>query len=216
MDSKLVFGYKMAKDIDQTSWTRTEGLGANLAARETKSSGLVVALDDDNSLTRRALLLGLLAGGLQLAASGTMAQASVINPSETQITLPNAIKWTTWSGAPPHSSEMATLYGGLDKPGLYVVLMKWYPGYMSAPHSYATDRLSLVLSGTWWVNSGADFEPDKTVPVPAGGFVRRVAGTPHYDGVKSSATQPAVIALFGTAPVQLKLVDPGKPGWRKV
>jgi hypothetical protein len=26
--------------------------------------------------------------------------------------------------------------------------MKWYPGYMSAPHFYATDRLSLVLSGT--------------------------------------------------------------------
>ena len=51
---------------------------------------------------------------------------------------------------------MATLYGGLDKPGQYLVLMKWYPGYMSAPHYYATDRLSLVLSGTWWVNSGAD------------------------------------------------------------
>jgi len=64
-----------------------------------------------------------------------------------------------------------------------LVLMKWYPGYASAPHSYPTDRLSLVLSGTWWVNSGADFDPDATVPVPAGGFVRRVARTPHYDGV---------------------------------
>jgi hypothetical protein len=87
---------------------------------------------------------------------------------------------------------------------------------MSAPHYYATDRLSLVLSGTWWVNSGADFDPDSTVPVPAGGFVRRVAGTPHYDGVKSGGKQPAEIALFGIAPVQLKLVDPKKPSWRKV
>jgi hypothetical protein len=42
------------------------------------------------------------------------------------------------------------------------------PRYMSAPHTYATDRLSLVLSGTWWVNSGADFDPDNTVPIPAG------------------------------------------------
>ena len=73
-----------------------------------------------------------------------------------------------------------------------------------------------MLSGTWWVNSGADFDPASTVPVPTGGFVRRVAGTPHYDGVKRRAKQPAVIALFGTAPVQLKLVDPGKPSWRKV
>jgi hypothetical protein len=104
---------------------------------------------------------------------------------------------------------MATLYGAWTSPGS-MVLMKWYPGYMSAPHSYATHRLRLVLSGTWWVNSGADCDPDSTVSVPAGGFVRRVAGTPHYDGVKRGAKQPAVIAQFGTAPVQLKLIDPEK------
>jgi hypothetical protein len=196
--------------------TLTEGLVSNLVGSGTKSSCAVVTPDDDVCLTRRALLLGMLLGCLQLAASGTTAQAGAINPSETQITLPDAIKWTAWSGAPPHGGEMATLYGGLDKPGIYLVLMKWYPGYMSAPHSYATDRLSLVLSGTWWVNSGADFDPDNTIPVPAGGFVRRVAETPHYDGVKRGAKQPAVIALFGIAPVQLKLVDPGKSSWRKV
>ena len=186
----------------ETIWTVIEGAGGTLT--------------DDVCLSRRALLLGILAGGLQLAASGTIARANAIDLSETQVTLPDAIKWTTWTGAPPHGGEMATLYGSLDKTGPYLVLMKWYPGYMSAPHSYATDRLSLVMSGTWWVNSGADFDTNSTVPVPAGGFVRRVAGTPHYDGVKSSAKQPAVIALFGIAPVQLKLVDPGKPSWRKV
>jgi hypothetical protein len=189
---------------------------ANLAGSGTKSSSAVVTPDDDVCLTRRALLLSMLLGALQLGASGTTAQASAINPSETQITLADTIRWTTWSGAPPHGAEMATLYGGLDKVGPYLVLMKWYPGYMSAPHSYATDRLSLVLSGIWWVNSGADFDPDNTVPVPAGGFVRRVADTPHYDGVKRDAKQPAVIALFGIAPVHLKLVDQNKPSWRKV
>jgi hypothetical protein len=87
---------------------------------------------------------------------------------------------------------------------------------MSAPHTYATDRLSLVLSGTWWVNSGADFDPDNTVPVPAGGFVRRIARPPHYDGVKKDANEPAVIGLFGIAPVQFEPVDPAKPRWRKL
>jgi hypothetical protein len=66
------------------------------------------------------------------------------------------------------------------------------------------------------VNSGADFDPDNTVPVRAGGFVRRIAGTPHYDGVKKGADEPAVIGLFGIAPVQFKLVDPSKPGWRRL
>ena len=145
------------------------------------------------------------------------ARAEQIDPTETAITPPDAIKWSDWiSGFPPHSGEMATLYGGLDKPGPYLVLMKWFPGYMSAPHTYATDRLSLVLSGTWWVNSGADFDPKNTVAVSAGGFVRRVAHSPHYDGVKHDAKEPAVIALFGIAPVQFELVDRSKPAWRQV
>jgi hypothetical protein len=39
---------------------------------------------------------------------------------------------------------------------------------------------------------------------------------PNYDGVKRDAKEPAVIALFGIAPVDLTLVDPSKPGWRQV
>jgi hypothetical protein len=165
---------------------------------------------------RRGLLLAPFFAALPLELLGETARAGQINPAETAITLSDAIKWSAWSGGPPHSGEVATLYGGLDRPGPYLVLMKWNPGYMSAPHSYATDRLSLVLSGTWWVNSGADFDPDNTVPVSAGGFVRRVAHTPHYDGVKREAREPAVIALFGIAPVKFELVDPSRPPWRQV
>jgi hypothetical protein len=170
----------------------------------------------DVAPTRRTLLVASLLAGLPLAASGTAAHASPLDPSETVITPHDAIKFVPWANAPSDSGAVATLYGGLDKPGPYLVLMKWYPGYMSAPHSYVTDRLSLVLSGTWWVNSGADFDPSSTVPMRAGGFVRRVAHTPHYDGVKRGEREPAVIALFGIAPVDLTLVDPSKPGWRQV
>jgi hypothetical protein len=176
----------------------------------------VIVAGRDVVATRRMLLLASLMAGLPLAASGTAAQASPLDSTETIITPHDAIKFVAWTNAPPLSGEMATLYGGLDKPGPYLVLMKWHPGYMSAPHSYRTDRLSLVLSGTWWVNSGADFDPNQTVPVRAGGFVRRVAHTPHYDGVKRGEPEPAVIALFGIAPVDLSLIDPSKPGWRLV
>ncbi len=69
---------------------------------------------------------------------------------------------------------------------------------------------------TWWVNSGEHFAPEATVPVPAGGFVRRVARTPHYDGVKKGEPSPVVIGIVGLAPIDLKLVDPGKPPWRAV
>jgi hypothetical protein len=173
-----------------------------------------VPLDVGLNSTRRRVLIASLLAALPLGLSAGRAEA--LDPSETQITLPDQIKWTAWTAGPPHSAEMASLFGGLDSPGPYLVLMKWYPGYMSAPHSYATDRLCLVLSGTWWVNSGAEFDPNATVPVPTGGFVRRVAHTPHYDGVREGAREPAVIGIFGIAPVDLKLVDSSKPGWRKI
>jgi len=164
--------------------------------------------------TRRSLVLAPLLAVMPLA---TTAQAGKINPSETSVALPDAIEWGSWiEGFPPHSAAMATMYGDLNRTGPYVVFMKWYPGYMSAPHTYATDRLSVVLSGTWWVNSGTDFDPANAVQVPAGGFVRRVARTPHYDGVMANAKEPAVIALFGNAPVDLQLVDSTKPAWRRV
>jgi hypothetical protein len=104
---------------------------------------------------RRRLLLAPLLAALPLGLS--VGRAEAINPSETQVTMPDRIKWTAWTGGPPRSAEMATLLGGLDKPGEYVV-----PGFYerAARLAYATDRLCLVLSGTWWVNSGTDFDPN--------------------------------------------------------
>jgi hypothetical protein len=36
------------------------------------------------------------------------------------------------------------------------------------PHTSATDRLCFVISGTWWVNSGENFESEAAVPVTRG------------------------------------------------
>jgi hypothetical protein len=90
--------------------------------------------------TRQELLPLLARCNLRL--SGTVALASQIDPSETETTLPDAIRWSGWINSfPPHNGVVATLHGGLDKLGHHCVLMKWYPpGYMSVPYTYATDR----------------------------------------------------------------------------
>ena len=46
--------------------------------------------------------------------------------------------------------------------------------------------------------------------------MRRVARTPHYDGVKKGEKEPVVIGIFGEAPIELKLIDPSKPAVREV
>ena len=165
---------------------------------------------------RRDLILASLLGALPLALAAGSAEASRIDPAETIVRLPDQIAWKTNPGFPADSVEMAPLFGATTARGLYYVLIRWHPGYMSAPHTYVTDRLCVVVSGTWWVNSGADFDPAHTVPAPAGTFVRRVAHTPHYDGVRRDGTEPAVIAICGIGPVGQKWLDPSKPGWRRV
>jgi hypothetical protein len=165
--------------------------------------------------TRRSLLLTSLFAALPAALLSDPAHA--IDPMQTQVTLPDDMQWKPWSASGPAGSmESAAVFGGIGKPGPYAILVRWHPGYMSAPHTYVTDRLCFVIAGTWWVNSGENFEPQNTVPVPAGGFVRRVAHTPHYDGVRRGEKEPAVIGIFGQGPVELKLVDPSKPPVREV
>jgi hypothetical protein len=145
-----------------------------------------------------------------------MRTVSELNPAQTIIRLPDDIAWQAPPDAPPESVEKATLAGNETESGQYLVLMKWYPGFMSAPHFYRTDRLCVVVSGVWWCNSGTDFDPDRAVPVTAGGFVHRVAGTPHYDGARFGATEPAVIAVCGIGPVEQTWVDPTQSWWRRV
>jgi hypothetical protein len=65
--------------------------------------------------------------------------------------------------------------------------------------SRAENTLSAVefKRGTWWVNSGETFDPDATVPVRAGGFVRRVARTPHYGGDRCEVRRSEQTAVSG-------------------
>jgi len=165
--------------------------------------------------TDRRGMLSLMGAMMPLVLAGG-AQASPIDRRITQYTLPEDLSWHPQGDAPPKSIELVRLYGDHAKAGIYYELVKWYPGFMSAPHNYATDRLCVVLSGTWWINSGSDFDPAHTVPVPAGTFVHRIARTWHYDGVPRGKPEPVTIAICGMGPVDMHLAEPGKGLVRRV
>lgn len=98
-------------------------------------------------------------------------------------------------------NQKIVLYGDPDKPGSpYGILYKWFPNSMSQPHFHATDRYVYVVSGTWWVGSGANFDPNSTYPVPAGSFVHQFGNELHYDGTKG---EPCVLLVTGVGPAAL-------------
>ena len=95
------------------------------------------------------------------------------------------------------TNETAVLFGDPEKPGPYVMQLRWFPGNMSRPHFHPNDRFFVVLEGTWWLGTGTKFDPDSTVPVKPGTFVYHKAGQIHYDGAKG---EPALIQVWGMGP----------------
>jgi hypothetical protein len=163
--------------------------------------------------SRRDLLLTPLLAALPLALAGRPAQAA-IDPSITIIQQADQIPWEVALDRPRNIVEYAFLWGNPSQPGPYLSLVRWHPGFMSAPHWYETERHCMVVSGTWWVGSGERFDPATTIPVPAGGSVRRVARMPHYDGVLKQAAEPTVVAICGIGPITFHKTDPDQPSWR--
>jgi hypothetical protein len=102
-------------------------------------------------------------------------------------------------GAPLSTgSQNAVLAGDPSKPGPYVVLNKWLKGnHFSRPHSHPNDRFIMVLGGTWWQGSGTTFDPDNSVPMPAGTFVTHHGQQIHWDGAKD---EDASLLIFGMGP----------------
>ena len=168
----------------------------------------------DDLASRREVVLASLIATLPLGLSS--ARASPIDAAQTIIEPPDALQWKSNLAFPERSVDMCPLTGETEAPGLYFTLVRWWPGFMSAPHTYTSDRFCIVVSGLWWCNSGADFDPASCVPTPAGSYVRRVARTPHYDGVIRSHNEPAIIAICGVGPVNFALVDPAQPAVRRV
>jgi hypothetical protein len=76
-------------------------------------------------------------------------------------------------------------------------LTKWHPHNMSRPHFHPNDRYITVISGTWWKGTGTKYDPDSTVPIPAGSFVTDVANGIHYDGAKD---EEVVLEIVGMGP----------------
>jgi len=140
---------------------------------------------------RQSLLLPIV---LSILSSG-LARAGELNPAAAAFRLPDQIQWGPLS---PSGAQNAVLAGDPTKEGLYVVMTKWHAGnHFSHAHFRPHDRFITVLSGTWWVGSGATFDPDATVAMPVGTFVTHFGQQVHFDGAKS---EDAVLLIVGEGP----------------
>jgi quercetin dioxygenase-like cupin family protein len=134
---------------------------------------------------------------LTLAASAALCASqrpfASLDPKAIAIRVPADIHWK----GSPNGLETIPLAGDASKPGLYVILVKWSAHHNSRPHFHPNDRFITVLSGTWWVNTGRNYDPEHMQPVPAGSFVTHYANQVHYDGARDA---DVVLEIVGMGP----------------
>jgi hypothetical protein len=53
-----------------------------------------------------------------------------------------------------HGAQEAVLLGDPEKPGMYVVRVKFPPHVMDSPHWHPNARYVTVLEGTWYAGTG--------------------------------------------------------------
>ena len=149
-------------------------------------------------MTRRLNIAGLSIGLVSAAVFGALAPAiargAELDPKVAEFKSPVDIKWVRNAAG---TNEGAILFGDPSKPGPYVARIKWLPGNMSRPHFHPNDRFFVVISGTWWVGTGPVYDPNSTVPIPAGSYVIHYGNQIHYDGAKD---EECIIQVWGMGP----------------
>jgi hypothetical protein len=148
------------------------------------------------------IVLGMVGAGIVGVALGESAKPAAsaapappeLNPTALTYKLADQIPWNE---AKNGANATFIAYGDPDKPGLYVEFMKWHAHNGSRPHFHPNDRIIYVISGTWWVNTGAKYDPDHMTPMPAGTVVYHYGKGIHYDGAKDG---DCVLEIVGEGP----------------
>jgi len=119
------------------------------------------------------------------------------------ITKSDDIQWREYSGLP--GVKMAVISGNPQEPRMYTIRVLFPPGVMSRPHWHPETRYVTVLKGTWWAGTGEKFDPNNTIPVPAGSFVEHPSHMVHYDGAKD---EEVIVQISGIGPSATIFVNP--------
>ena len=129
-----------------------------------------------------------------LAAAGLAATAAA--QTATQITkLPHEVEFKAplRPGGPPG----AVIYGDLTKPGMYVNRVRFPAGFKVVPHWHAEERTVVVLSGTFYMGLGEQWDETKMKAYPPGSFVSEPPKMPHYTWAKDGEV---IIQITGIGP----------------
>ena len=109
--------------------------------------------------------------------------------------------------------ETVVLKGNPNQAGLYTIMLRVPAHTRIASHSHRDDRVATVISGTWHIGYGDQFNEAKLKALPPGSFYTEPPSRNHFAETGSEAV---VVQITGFGPSSTVYVDatqdPRKPG----
>ncbi len=122
---------------------------------------------------------------------------------------PADMQWRDVPGG--HGVQQAILLGDPEKPGTYVIRVKFPPHVMDVPHWHPNARYVTVIEGTWYTGTGDTFDLARAIPLKPGSVMVHPAMGIHWDG--SGGAETVVVQIIGEGPGTTTQVDSTKPFW---
>jgi quercetin dioxygenase-like cupin family protein len=112
--------------------------------------------------------------------------------------LPEEIDWKPFPAFPP-PARLAIVVGQPLQQGPYTIRVKVPRSVKLMPHSHPEDRVYTVISGTFYIGLGDQFDADKLVAYPPGAVIILPGNTSHFHWAKSGeyVTQVTAIGPLG-------------------
>ena len=166
----------------------------------------MVTKDVSTGRSAAALLLALIPPLAANASEGPAQEAGFV------VISPANVKWQDIPGG--LGAQKAIIAGDPDKPGPYLVRVRFPPHVMDLPHFHPNVRYVTVLKGIWLAGTGTVFDPARAVPLEVGSVMVHPAGAAHWDG--SAGDEEAIVQIVGEGPGTSTPVDPHAPDWVRV
>ncbi|MDA0237564.1 MAG: cupin domain-containing protein [Proteobacteria bacterium] len=116
---------------------------------------------------------------------------------------PETIKWER-NGFTPWGMHLIVIHGDPQKPEPYTFRVKMPSGYKLPPHKHKDQRTVTVLTGTYWIGSGEQFDMKAMETMEAGAFYITEANTPHYAWARTEV----ILQESGYGPTDLSWINP--------
>ena len=160
----------------------------------------------------KRIALTLAAAGLLAGAGAVFTNGAYPAPSEKNAFTPESIPYGPAPAFLAPGAQLAVLEGNpMAASGDYTVRLKMPSGYRIAPHWHPHRENVTVISGTFKVGMGDQFDESKMGAFPAGSFAFLDPDMHHY----AMATKEVVVQVHGVAPLQFNYVNPADDPSRK-